>query len=286
MAPGMGHCGGGEGPNTFDMVSRARAVGRARQGARSDHRVTLDRRRRRPDAAALSVSAGRGVQRQRKFGRGREFCLSRSVTPSSRHGLLPGVEWLTINRSFMKSTERHRLKENEFARSVAQAREFIETRRRDTAAIALVIVAAILLAGGYGWWRHARDAKANTTLAAAPRRGRGAGRGADPARARQSHAHPAAGDVSDRTGEARSGAAEVPRGVRQIPEHRRRDHGALPRRRGPGLAGPLPGSGAAVSGSDRQGGEPHLRPHGALGPGGSADRAGQGTTARSRFSRS
>ena len=67
----------------------------------------------------------------------------------------------------MKSTERHRLKENEFARSVGRAREFIDTRRRDTTAIAVVIVAAILLAGGYGWWRHARDGKANTMLAGA-----------------------------------------------------------------------------------------------------------------------
>lgn len=97
--------------------------------------------------------------------------VGRTVTPPAglmgRRSLLPGGEWLTIERSFMKSTERHRLKENEFARSVAQARAFVETRRRDTAAIALVIVAAILLAGGYGWWRHARDAKANTALAAA-----------------------------------------------------------------------------------------------------------------------
>jgi TolA-binding protein len=67
----------------------------------------------------------------------------------------------------MKSTERHRLKENEFARSVARARGFIDTRRRDATAIALVVLAAILLAAGYGWWRHARDTKANTMLAAA-----------------------------------------------------------------------------------------------------------------------
>jgi predicted negative regulator of RcsB-dependent stress response len=67
----------------------------------------------------------------------------------------------------MKSTERHRLKENEFARTVARARELIDTRRRDMTAIAIVLVAAILLAGGYGWWRHARDSKANTVLAAA-----------------------------------------------------------------------------------------------------------------------
>ncbi len=67
----------------------------------------------------------------------------------------------------MKSTERHRLKENEFARTVGRARDLLETRRRDMTAIVLVLVAAILLAGGYGWWRQARNAKANTMLAAA-----------------------------------------------------------------------------------------------------------------------
>ena len=56
MAPGMGHCGGGEGPNTFDMVARARAMGGARQGARSDRRVARRRRSRRSHAAALPVS--------------------------------------------------------------------------------------------------------------------------------------------------------------------------------------------------------------------------------------
>ena len=34
MVPGMGHCGGGEGPNTFDMMRRARAVGRERDRRR------------------------------------------------------------------------------------------------------------------------------------------------------------------------------------------------------------------------------------------------------------
>jgi TolA-binding protein len=67
----------------------------------------------------------------------------------------------------MKSIERHRLKENEFARTVGRARELLETRRRDMTGIAIVLVAAILLAAGYGWWRQARDTKANTMLAAA-----------------------------------------------------------------------------------------------------------------------
>lgn len=66
----------------------------------------------------------------------------------------------------MKATERHKLKENEFARSVAQARELMETRGRDLALLGVVVVAAIALAGGYAWWRQSRNDKATTLLAA------------------------------------------------------------------------------------------------------------------------
>src|SRR6476619_6142557 len=67
----------------------------------------------------------------------------------------------------MKSTERHRLKENEFAHTVARAREVIDTRGRDMAMVGAAVVAALVLAFGYMAWRHSRDAKANTMLAAA-----------------------------------------------------------------------------------------------------------------------
>jgi TolA-binding protein len=67
----------------------------------------------------------------------------------------------------MKSTERHKLKENEFAHTVARAREVIDTRGRDMAKIALVVIAALVIAFGYMAGRHWRDAKANTMLAAA-----------------------------------------------------------------------------------------------------------------------
>ena len=39
MAPGMGHCGGGEGPNTFDMVAALEQWVEQKQGAGADHRV-------------------------------------------------------------------------------------------------------------------------------------------------------------------------------------------------------------------------------------------------------
>ena len=67
----------------------------------------------------------------------------------------------------MKSTERHKLKENEFARTVAHARETMQERGRDVGMIAVVVVAALALAGGYGWWRQSRTAKSNALLAEA-----------------------------------------------------------------------------------------------------------------------
>jgi TolA-binding protein len=67
----------------------------------------------------------------------------------------------------MKSRERHKLKENEFARTVANARDFMQTRGQDMATVVIIAAAAIVLAAGYGWWRQSRNAKANTLLASA-----------------------------------------------------------------------------------------------------------------------
>lgn len=67
----------------------------------------------------------------------------------------------------MKSKERHKLKENEFARTVAQARGLLQARGGDFASLGVILVVAILLAGGYAWWRQSRNGKANTLLAAA-----------------------------------------------------------------------------------------------------------------------
>jgi TolA-binding protein len=67
----------------------------------------------------------------------------------------------------MKSTERHKLKENEFARTVAHARDVMQTRGRDVATIVIVVIAAAALAAGYAWWRQSRNAKANAVLAEA-----------------------------------------------------------------------------------------------------------------------
>ena len=67
----------------------------------------------------------------------------------------------------MKSIERHRLKENEFARTVAHAREVAVTRQRDIVTVVFVVIAAVAIAGGWMWWRQSRNAKANVALAGA-----------------------------------------------------------------------------------------------------------------------
>src|SRR5215204_4093549 len=65
----------------------------------------------------------------------------------------------------MKSTERHRLKENEFARSVAHARDVIDTRRGDITRIVVAVVALALVVGGYSIWRQSLATRANSALA-------------------------------------------------------------------------------------------------------------------------
>lgn len=67
----------------------------------------------------------------------------------------------------MKRIERHKLKENEFARTLSQARDVVEQRRRDIATAAVVVLVLLAIVGGYAWWRYARDAKANGSLAGA-----------------------------------------------------------------------------------------------------------------------
>ncbi|HXW04908.1 MAG TPA: tetratricopeptide repeat protein [Vicinamibacterales bacterium] len=67
----------------------------------------------------------------------------------------------------MKSTERHRLKQNEFARSVAHARDTLERHRRDIIAAVTLVVVALAAVGGYLWWRSSRNAVANELVAGA-----------------------------------------------------------------------------------------------------------------------
>lgn len=65
----------------------------------------------------------------------------------------------------MKSTERHKLKENELARSMTAARHMVNTRQRDIARLGILVVVILALVGGYSWWRQSRNARASAALA-------------------------------------------------------------------------------------------------------------------------
>ena len=67
----------------------------------------------------------------------------------------------------MKSTERHKLKENDFALTVARTREMVDQRRKEVATIAIAVIAVSIIVGGYFAWRASRDSKADTLLAGA-----------------------------------------------------------------------------------------------------------------------
>jgi TolA-binding protein len=67
----------------------------------------------------------------------------------------------------MKSTERHKLKENEFAHTVARTREMVEQRRKEVMVIVIAVIAVTVVIGGYLTWRASRDGKAQALLASA-----------------------------------------------------------------------------------------------------------------------
>ena len=63
LVPGMGHCSGGDGPNTFDTIERPRAMGRARKGARAND--CLQNQQRRDGSYASSVSLSTDCEMER-----------------------------------------------------------------------------------------------------------------------------------------------------------------------------------------------------------------------------
>ncbi len=67
----------------------------------------------------------------------------------------------------MKSTDRHKLKENDFAQTVARTREMVNQRPRETATIAVAVLAVALILGAFFSWKASRDGKATTLLATA-----------------------------------------------------------------------------------------------------------------------
>jgi TolA-binding protein len=67
----------------------------------------------------------------------------------------------------MKRTERHHLKENEVALSVARARETFEIYRKPIIAAAVALVALIVIVAAVVMWRQQVDDKSRTLLAEA-----------------------------------------------------------------------------------------------------------------------
>ena len=65
----------------------------------------------------------------------------------------------------MKSTERHKLKENELARSVAAARDMLSTRGSDITRLAMAALVVVVIIAGYTMWRQSRNTKAQAALA-------------------------------------------------------------------------------------------------------------------------
>jgi TolA-binding protein len=67
----------------------------------------------------------------------------------------------------MKSQERHKLKENELATTVAHARATLESRRRDLIWGLIVVIALLASVAAYAGWQRSRNGRANELLAAA-----------------------------------------------------------------------------------------------------------------------
>jgi TolA-binding protein len=67
----------------------------------------------------------------------------------------------------MKRTERHKLKQNDFARTVVHARQVLESHQHHLSIAILILILLVAGLGGFAWWRQGRNAKANELLAAA-----------------------------------------------------------------------------------------------------------------------
>ena len=67
----------------------------------------------------------------------------------------------------MKSTDRHKLKENDFAHTVARTRDMLNERPQEVAFIAIGVLTVALAVGGFFAWKASRDGKATTLLASA-----------------------------------------------------------------------------------------------------------------------
>src|SRR5436190_23499110 len=67
----------------------------------------------------------------------------------------------------MKRTERHHLKENEIQLLTRQARDLMESRKRETAAAIIAVVVVAALGVGYYAWHQSVESRAHAMLAQA-----------------------------------------------------------------------------------------------------------------------
>src|SRR5215213_3603969 len=67
----------------------------------------------------------------------------------------------------MKSTDRHKLKENEFAQTVARTRDIVNSRPQEITYAAVGVLVVAVAVGGFFTWKASRDGKATTLLASA-----------------------------------------------------------------------------------------------------------------------
>ena len=65
----------------------------------------------------------------------------------------------------MKASERHKLKENEFAQTVARTREMVEQRRKEVMGVVIAVIAVTVVIGGYLAWRWHRTIWLHLALA-------------------------------------------------------------------------------------------------------------------------
>ena len=176
----------------------------------------------------------------------------------------------------MKSIERHKLKENEFARTVAQAREVLDARKR-TLTIALIVArrgpsrpSAATCGGGRPATRRERAARLGARrLRRAGRADRRARARAAPRRCRRPERSPPSRRSSRprcRSSARRPTATRTPRRAWSRSYHLAGILAAL---------GHYPEAEQRYPGSRQQGRPQHLRPHRAPGAGRRAGRAGQ-----------
>ena len=98
MQPGVNHCWGGDGPDTFDAVGALDQLDAERPRARPHHRAPHVGHRSGPHDAALSLPAGRAVRGQRQHRPGREFSLRGRHPPAGARSETDSSNRLALKR--------------------------------------------------------------------------------------------------------------------------------------------------------------------------------------------